>query len=211
MTEKTIEKKEKKPADRKKMVESFKKKVNRQSALSFSICAHCGMCTDSCHYYLAKKDPKMSPAYKADMVRKLYKKHVDWTGRVIPKWVGAKTLESEKQLQEMKDVLFGSCTICRRCTVNCPMGVDKALLIRTGRALFTEAGIAPEGVMQVSRDQWNTGNQMAVTQQDYLETLDWLSDELEAEMGDPAARIPIDKLNANVVYLVNPREVKYAP
>jgi len=69
----------------------------------------------------------------------------------------------------------------------------------------------PEGVAVVSKDQWEIGNQMGVLPQDYLETLEWLSDELENEFQDPAARIPIDKKNADVVYAINPREIKYDP
>jgi CheY-like chemotaxis protein len=34
---------------------------------------------------------------------------------------------------------------------------------------------------------------------------------LENEFNDPAARIPIDKMDAEVVYAINPREVKYDP
>jgi hypothetical protein len=38
-----------------------------------------------------------------------------------------------------------------------------------------------------------------------------MSDELVSETGDPAARIPVDKMDADVVYAINPREVKYDP
>jgi len=191
-------------------IESFQKKVNRQAALSFSICVHCGQCTDS-YYYLATGDPKMTPAYKTDQVRKLYKYHVDWTGRVAPGWVGAKTLVSDEDLETLKDIAFGSCTMCRRCTLNCPMGVDTALLIRTARAILTELGVAPQGVLDVSADQWEHGNQMAVEKQDYIETIEWLTEELQAEVGDDSAEIPLDREGANIVYAINPREVKYAP
>ncbi len=44
------------------------------------------------------------------------------------------------------------------------MGVDTGLLVRFTRGLLTELGIVPEGVFNVSRDQWETGNQMAVTE-----------------------------------------------
>jgi Fe-S oxidoreductase len=192
-------------------VESFKKKMNRQAILSFGVCVHCGMCTESCHYYLATGDARMAPAYKADRVRKLYKKYFDWMGRLLPKWVGGGDLESESDLQELMDIVYGSCTMCRRCTFNCPMGVDKALLIRTGRSILTEQGFAPQGVKDVSGDQWETGNQMGVSREDYLETLEWLNEELQAELDDPTAEIPIDKPNCNIVYAINPREVKYAP
>ena len=68
-----------------------------------------------------------------------------------------------------------------------------------------------EGVAVVSKDQWEIGNQMGVLKEDYIETLEWLSDELEEEFGDPAARIPIDKPGCGIVYTINPREVKYDP
>ena len=194
-----------------KAVESFKKKMNRQAILSFGVCVHCGMCTESCHYFLATKDPKMAPAYKADRVRKLYKKYFDWTGRLIPKWVGGGDLETEEDLQELMDVVYGSCTMCRRCTFNCPMGVDKGLLMRTARGVLFEQGYAPQGVKDVARDQWEIGNQMGISDEDYLETIEWLNDELVNELDDANAIIPMDKPDCNIVYVVNPREIKYAP
>lgn len=194
-----------------KATESFKKKMNRQAILSFGVCVHCGMCTESCHYYLATNDPKMAPAYKADRVRKLYKKYFDWTGKLLPKWVGGGELVSNDDLHELMDIVYGSCTMCRRCSFSCPMGVDKALLMRTGRAILTEQGIAPQGVIDVSNDQWTIGNQMGVTDEDYLETIEWLNEELKADLDDMTAEIPMDKHDCNIVYAVNPREIKYAP
>ncbi len=196
-----------------KVVDNFRKKITRQAALSMSICAHCGMCTDSCHYYLATGDPKLAPAYKADKVRKLFKKHVDYNplGKIAPGWIGAKDIVSDEDLDELKDVVFGTCTMCRRCTISCPLGVDKALLIRTGRAMITEAGLAPQGIQDVSKDQWTVGNQMGVSDEDYTETIDWLNEELQDELDDPNVEMPIDLPNPDFVYVVNPREVKYDP
>ena len=196
-----------------KVVDNFRKKITRQSMLSLSICAHCGMCTDSCHYYLATGNPEYAPAYKADKVRKLFKKHVDYNplGKIAPSWIGAKDMVSDEDLDELKDVVFGSCTMCRRCTISCPLGVDKALLIRTGRAMLTEAGLAPDGIKDVSKDQWTVGNQMGVSDEDYNETIEWLNEELQDELNDPNAEMPIDLPNPEFVYVVNPREVKYDP
>jgi len=69
----------------------------------------------------------------------------------------------------------------------------------------------PEGVAVVSKDQWEIGNQMGVLKEDYLETLAWMEEELQEELDDPTAKIPIDKMEADVVYSINPREVKYDP
>src|SRR4030042_5840918 len=195
-----------------KVLERMKKKLTRQMVASLVACVHCGLCTESCHYVLTNPDdPTYAPAHKADQVRKIFKRHYDWTGRVLPRWVHAASIYTDQDLEDLKDVAFGKCTNCRRCTINCPMGVDFGVLNRTVRGLLVSVGVMPEGVAVVSKDQWEIGNQMGVLKEDYLETLEWLSDELENEMGDPAARIPIDKMDANVVYAINPREVKYDP
>jgi Fe-S oxidoreductase/CheY-like chemotaxis protein len=195
-----------------KVVEKMSKKLTRQLVGSLVACVHCGMCTESCHYVLANpEDPTYAPAYKADQIRKIFKRNFDWTGRIFPWWVKAKDISTDEELEKLKDTVFGKCTNCRRCSLNCPMGVDFATLNRMARGLLVSVGVMPEGVAVVSKDQWEIGNQMGVLPQDYLETLEWLSDELENEFQDPAARIPIDKMDAEVVYAINPREVKYDP
>lgn len=196
-----------------KVIERLKMKAkNRQIMLSLAACVHCGMCTDQCHYVLANPDdPTYAPAYKADKLRKLFKAHIDWTGKVVPWWVGAKSVYTDEELEELKDVVFGKCTNCRRCTLNCPMGVDMASFNRMARGLLCHVGVMPEGVAVVAKDQWEIGNQMGVLQEDYLDTLDWMQEELQNKHNDESIRIPVDVPDCNVVYSINPREAKYDP
>jgi len=195
-----------------KVIERLGEKLNRQMVTSLAACVHCGMCVDSCHYVLANPgDPTYAPVYKADQIRKIFKRHYDWTGRVFPWWVKSKSLFTDEELEELKDVVFGKCTNCRRCTINCPMGVDFATFNRMTRGLLVSVGVMPEGVAVVSKDQWEIGNQMGVLKEDYLETLEWMEEELQSEFDNPEIKIPIDKKNCDVVYSINPREVKYDP
>jgi len=196
----------------KKLIERMSKKLNRQMVGSMAACVHCGMCTEACHYVLTNPDdPTYAPAYKADRIRKIFKRHFDWTGRVLPWWVGAKSIKTDAELEELKDIVFGKCTNCRRCSINCPMGVDYATFNRMARGLLVSVGVMPEGVAVVSKDQWEIGNQMGVLKEEYVDTLEWMSEELSDEMDDPEAIIPIDKMDADIVYSINPREVKYDP
>jgi len=193
-------------------IERMRQKVNRQALLSLEACVHCGLCTDQCHYVLANPgDPTYAPAWKGDRIRKLFKAHLDWTGKVFPWWVGARSVYADAELEELKDTVFGKCTNCRRCSLNCPMGVDMATFNRLARGLLVHVGVMPEGVAVVAKDQWEIGNQMGVLKEDYLETLAWMEEELQSEYKDPSIRIPIDKMDAEVVYTINPREVKYDP
>jgi Fe-S oxidoreductase len=195
-----------------KVLDRFSKKLNRQMVGSLVSCVHCGMCTNSCHYVLTNPDdPTYAPAYKADQIRKIFKRHYDWTGRVFPWWVKAKTIMTDEELEELKDIAFGKCTNCRRCTINCPMGVDFATVNRMVRGLLVSVGIMPEGVAVVSKDQWEIGNQMGVLKEDYIETIEWMAEELRDELEDPDFEISIDKEDCDVVYTINPREVKYDP
>jgi Fe-S oxidoreductase len=196
-----------------KMVELLAPKLTRQVVGSLVGCVHCGMCNEACHYVLTHPDdPKMTPSYKADQLRKIFKRHFDWTGRVFPRWVNAYPPVTDEDLEELKDIAFGTCTNCRRCTFNCPMGVDTATLNRIMRGLLTRVGVMPEGVRVVSKDTWEIGNQMGVLEEDYIETLEWVSQELVDQVGgDEQAAIPVDKLDAEVVYTINPREAKYDP
>jgi Fe-S oxidoreductase len=187
-------------------------KLSRQIAGSMVACVHCGLCTDACHYVLANPgDPTFAPAFKADKIRKLFKRHFDWTGRIFPWWVKAGSVFTDQELEELKDTVFGKCTNCRRCSLNCPMGVDLAVFNRMARGLLVSVGIMPEGVAVVSKDQWEVGNQMGVLKEDYLETLEWMSEELQTELEEPDFAIPIDKTDCEIVYTINPREVKYDP
>ena len=166
----------------KKMMELLGPKLSRQVVLSLVGCVHCGMCNEACHYVLSTPDdPKLTPSYKADQLRKIFKANHDWTGRAFPGWVGAKTPVTDEDLEKLKDICFGTCTNCRRCTFNCPMGMDTATLNRMMRGLLTRVGIMPEGVWAVSKDSWEIGNQMGVLVEDYVDTLEWISEELVDE------------------------------
>jgi len=52
---------------------------------------------------------------------------------------------------------------------------------------------------------------MAVSEQDYIDTIEWMEEESQDELEDPSLRIPIDKEDCDFMYTVNPREIKYDP
>lgn len=196
----------------KRLIALLNQRISRMIASSLMGCVHCGLCAESCHYSLSMPDePTLVPAYKADQIRRVFKKHLDWTGRIVPWWVGAGTPANDEDLNRLKNIVFGTCSACLRCTLNCPMGVDNAALIRFARGILTELGIVPEGVFSASRDQWETGNQMGVSEEDYLETLDWMKEEIQQELGIPEVDIPVDKEGCDFMYTINPREVKFDP
>ncbi|MGB8981025.1 MAG: (Fe-S)-binding protein [Anaerolineales bacterium] len=191
-------------------VEILRQRLNRQLQASLEACVRCGICAESCHYYVSDPKPEHVPAYRAEQLRKVYRRLYDSTSRVIPAWTGAAELD-----QEMVELLvmtaYGSCTMCGRCVLNCPMGVDTRLIVRAARGMLSAMDMTPEGLKATVNVHLEVGNNMGVTEEDYIETLKWMEEELQNELGDPSVTIPINKKHARVIYTFNPREVKYFP
>jgi Fe-S oxidoreductase len=91
------------------------------------------------------------------------------------------------------------------------MGVDTRHIIRTARAMLTAIDMTPEGLKATVDVHLDSGNNMGVGEEDYVETLEWMEEELQDELEDPTIKIPLNKKYARVVYTFNPREVKYFP
>jgi len=118
-------------------------------------------------------------------------------------------LGMERQVMDSKFVW--SCTMCGRCTMHCPAGVSMASLVRALRSRCVREKRVPPGLQATVDDSVATGNNMAVTEEDFRDTVQWVEEMLQSEVGDPEARIPLDKEGARVLYTLNPREVKYNP
>jgi len=195
-------------AEMEKMLPS---KLNRIVAASLAGCIHCGMCSEACHYSVSiPEDKTLPPAYKADRFRKWYKYRYDWMAKVFPSFVGAKPLTKELA-DEMYDKLWGGCTMCRRCTFNCPMGVDYGMMVRAARHIMQKVGRIPQHLQDTVDTHYNHGNNMAVPQDEFVETIEWIEEELQDDDGCENFKIPVDKKGAQYVLTLNPREPKYYP
>lgn len=172
-------------------------------------CVRCGLCSDACHYYLTNGEVQDSPAYKLNLIISVFKKHFTPAGKALG-WLGGKSL-TPAMVNEWIDCLFGRCSGCGRCTINCTSGINIAATIRAARGALTSAGLIPPDLQSTITTAVKTGNNMAIPREEWLETLTWLEEELRMETGDPDARIPVDQQNANILYAVNPREPKFFP
>jgi Fe-S oxidoreductase len=160
------------------------------------LCAHCGLCAESCFFYLAHdKDPTYMPSYKVmKTLGEMYKKK----GKV-----------SREFLEEALEIVWGKCTVCRRCSMFCPFGIDMATMLSTARDICNSQGVVPEGLKRVIENYWSAGNQMAMTTEDWVETCAWMASETAEEVA--GLEIPMDKEGANLMYTVNAREPMYYP
>ncbi|MCX6164928.1 MAG: (Fe-S)-binding protein [Ignavibacteriae bacterium] len=173
-------------------------------------CVHCGLCAESCLYYLATKEEQYIPAYKVELISSIYRRYCTFTGKHFPKLTGARQLD-ETMTSEMTDQLFGSCTLCGRCTKHCSIGIDIAYLVREGRKMLSEMDIVPANLQSTINAALNSGNNMSIPDEEFRDTLSWLEDELKDEVNDPQASIPLNVPDVNILYTLNPREPKFFP
>ncbi len=173
-------------------------------------CVHCGLCAESCIYYLATGDDRFMPARKVDMVASIYRRYKTVAGRLFPKFVNARELNAASAA-EMVELLFGACTMCGRCTLHCSIGVDISYIVKTGRNLLSNMGLVPATLQSTVNAAVESGNNMSIPADELISTLQWMEEELTDEVNNPEARIPINEPGKNVLYTLNPREPKFFP
>jgi Fe-S oxidoreductase len=198
------------PADIDKALQVFRDKIDHKFAAHLNSCVHCGLCADACHYYLTNNDVPSIPAYKLDLVVSVFKKYFSLTGKTVPGWVGAKRFD-KGMIKEWVDALYGRCSLCGRCSVNCSIGINIPYLIRAARGALESIGIVPAGLQSTVDTALAKGNNMGIAKEDWLETVEWIEEEMQDEIGDPEAKLPLDVKGATYFYTINPREAMFFP
>jgi Fe-S oxidoreductase len=196
--------------DIKTIINALKDKIGVAEASFVNSCVRCGLCADSCHYYLVSPQLENTPAYKLNLVLSIFKRYFTFLGKAAPVWTGAKNLD-QAMVKEWIDVLFGRCSGCGRCAINCTSGINIPAMIRAARSALAAAGLVPPELQATVMTAVESGNNMAIPTEEWIDTLEWIQDELRGETGDPQAVIPIDQKGKKYLYTVNPREPKFFP
>lgn len=194
----------------KKSLEVLNKKMDGRLLSYLNSCVRCGLCAESCIYYLSENNEKYIPGKKVNLISGIYRRYNTLTGKIISSFVGAKNYD-DKAVEELTDLAFGSCTMCGRCTMHCSIGIDIPLLTRTARSMLIEMGKVPEGLQSTVDAALNSGNNMNIPHEEFIDTLKWLEEDLQMEVNDKNASIPLDKPGVKILYTLNPREPKFFP
>ena len=174
--------------------------VDRRVLTALDACVRCGICTESCHYYQSNPRTEHTPYYRAEMLRRLYRRFFDPIGRVFPQWVGAKEATDE-MLSKLAEMAFSSCTLCQRCTFACPFGVETAEIMRIMRAIATATGNAPEMLVELANLAIDKGENAELFRDIYLDQVKELEKEVQDCLGSSKARIPVGEKGARMLYV----------
>jgi Fe-S oxidoreductase len=161
--------------------------------------AKCGRCMASCQVYQASHELRDIPCYRTNLLLDVYRQHFTPNGQLYSRLLSQDSLSDEK-IDEMIE-LFYRCTACRRCSMECPMGIDHGLMTHLGRYILSEAGIAPKGLQVSVREQLEgaTGNTSAIPLPALLDNLEFLQDELRDMKGISTA-FPVDQEGAEYIF-----------
>ena len=179
---------------------ALERSLDRRLVAALEVCARCGICAESCHVYASDPAPAHVPAARAEAVRTIYRRQHDPLGKVFPWLAGAKDL-TEPALDALVETAFASCTLCRRCTINCPLGVDTALIMRAARSMLTATGKAPEMLVMLADAAIARGEYADEFREIYREIVASLEEEAQEKTGDPTLRIPLDNEGADILYV----------
>ena len=173
-------------------------------------CVHCGLCGTSCLFFKTLDDPKYIPGKKVDLVSSLYRRYCTTMGKVAPKLTHARDLD-DAMIEEMVDSLYGACTMCGRCVKHCSIGVDIPFIVRTGRRMLATMGMVPKTLQATVDAAVNTGNNMGIPEDEFVDTIQWMEEEMQDEEGFETAEIPLNQPGKDILYTLNPREPKFFP
>ncbi len=183
------------------LLDLFQSKLNEAMRFYLETCTRCGVCTEACHVYASMGQVRYIAAYRAEIVRRLYKKYFKGRGKFWPSVGEAKEL-TEMAVEELFDAAY-SCTGCRRCMVYCPFGIDTQMIMSIAKLLLIGANAEPEILSMLADTSVEKGKSMDLFKEGFLEGIKRLEEEVVAkwklEAGEKA--IPVDKEGADLLYV----------
>lgn len=162
--------------------------LSRTGGENIVACLTCGECISRC--FLTDGYPEMNP-------RKLIRKVLMGRSREVA--------DSE---------FIWACTLCERCTTDCPKGLNMGIIIRELRALARSLGNAPERIVKGVETALEMGNNVGMDSEEFAETMEWLAEEVADEMEgveDSDVSDLCDREGVEILYIPNPREYTSTP
>ena len=182
---------------------SFVRDFGATAALYMESCVHCGQCAEACHYYVQTGDPKYTPIWKIEPVKQAYKRQMG-PFSFFYRFFGFKKPVTVGELEKWQELIYDSCTMCGRCTLVCPMGIDIPSLVLTARHGMQEAGLVPHDLWEPTERAEREGSPLGATKQVLKERIAWLSDENNV-------KIPLDLKEADILVTVSSIEIMKYP
>jgi Fe-S oxidoreductase len=142
------------------------------------LCTGCLRCADQCQVFQASGEARDVPHSRTEEVIRIYREFFHprangWFSRRKQQ----QDIREQFNLRDLNENLY-RCTLCRRCTEECPMGIDHRLVARFGRQVLSEMGIVPQNMGGSTHEQiFGIGNTSAFPRPAIIDALEFLEED----------------------------------
>jgi Fe-S oxidoreductase len=183
-------------------ITAFASDFGAKAAIYMESCVRCGLCAEACHFFVTTGDPKYTPINKIQPFERAYARG---SGPLAPLYrrlhIGSDpTIED---LETWEELIYDSCTLCGRCTLACPMGIDIAELVKEARHGMYAAGLVPDRLAQIARNTEARHSPFGEPE-DFLRAARRIADEFEVEVN-------IDRPRADILVTTAPGDLEDHP
>jgi len=163
------------------------------------VTTRCGRCSTSCPVYEASGEDRDIPCRRSELLLKIYRRYFTAMGNLAARF--GSTFEIDEAYINTMAEEFYRCTACRRCTLECPMGIEHGLITHLARWTLAEVGIIPKALVVATREQLEgqTRNTSAIPKAALLDTCEFLEEDCADEVG-LKIEFPIDREGAEYVF-----------
>ncbi len=179
----------------------FMGSVGARFATYLESCIHCGHCAQACHFYRTTPDPKYTPIHKLEPFRRIYRREAGpfrWLHKLFTRPVTA------DELEQWQELVFDSCTMCGRCSMICPMGIDIATMVHHARGALDAAGLTPPEIRAIAAEQAGQDTVFGASADKLREVVGMLKEEEGIE-------IPLDRDKADILVLTSGLDIMMNP
>ena len=184
-------------------VDTFVRETGAWVAAQLEACTRCGMCAEACHFYQATGKPEYSPVWKVELLKRAYEQRFTLAGR-LKLALGLERPISDDEIAAWSKIVYHACTVCNKCAMVCPMGIQLGPIIHRVRTGMAAAGAVPDDLAATVRKQIDEGSPLGVTDEVFEDRVEWIADEWEVE-------IPIDEKGADTLVVFTSIEIMKFP
>jgi Fe-S oxidoreductase len=192
------------------MQRALKKNLSRQILFMMKACVNCGMCAEACHFYCSTSDPEVIPVNKFRKLSLLLRRYFDPVSSRLPFLKGTQPPD-DTELSQLFKAAYENCTLCGKCALSCPLGINAGEIMFLARAMLCSVGQLPSGLVDPVKSALKVGNYLGLSTQDFIENIEWIAEEMEDDIGQENFSIPIDRQGAAVLYIPHPLEARDLP
>jgi Fe-S oxidoreductase len=172
-------------------------------ASQLEACTRCGMCAEACHFYQGTGKPEYAPVWKIELLRRAYEQRFTLSGR-LKVGLGLDRPIADDDIAAWSAIDYEACTMCNKCALVCPMGIDLGPLIHNVREALSAAEAVPADLMAAVNKQVTEGSPLGVTDVVFDQRMEWITDEWEVNL-------PIDQKGADTLVVFSSIEIMKFP